>query len=545
MFVILLVREPEKGVIVYLVMTIKIEKKFIGVPINNNAVGKKLCFYGETDGALVMDFDCRLDALCPQYLAYMDVSRFIGKTFRYDSIPHMAFELTQTDVQELPGLFREEYRPHVHFTPRIGWINDPNGMIFYHGVYHMFYQYNPCGTEWGNMHWGHAVSRDLLHWEEKDIALFPDEMGTMYSGSAIEDVRNVAGLQAAGQPAMLLYYTAAGGKNLLSAGKERTQCLAYSTDGGETIRKYHGNPVLDHVESYNRDPKVVWVEELGKYLQVLYLAGDRYGLFTSENLLDWKPLQEVRIANESECPDLYRFRLGAQTYWVLIGASDKYIVGVFRNGRFVPQTQVRQLGFSPFSYAGQSFSGTADGRVIRMTWEKLRMPCMRVPNQMSIPMEMRLEREETGCYLTAYPIEEISRLYADTQEVSEQKTEEPIELKLERAAYDIRLITEYGSSMDLALFGHTLRIDTKENCIVFGKSRIPVSEDREKVDLRVIVDSCSFEVFTDGGRFFADLYAVCDYNLPYLKLTAEGDALRVRTLSCHRLHPIHGEETWP
>ena len=519
-------------------MIIKIEKKYLGIPVNNNVTTKKLCFYEETGDALVMDFDCKIDRLHPQYLAYIDVSRFIGKTFRYDTIPHMEFELMQTDARELPDLFREEYRPQVHFTPEIGWINDPNGMIFYHGVYHMFYQYNPCGTEWGNMHWGHAVSRDLLHWEEKDVALFPDEMGTMYSGSAIEDVRNAAGLQTGAQPTMLLYYTAAGGRNLLSAGKGRTQCLAYSTDGGETICKYSGNPVLGHIVHYNRDPKVVWVDEIGKYLMALYLTEDRYGLYTSENLLNWEPLQEIQIANESECPDLYSFRLGGKTYWVLIGASDKYIVGVFKGGKFVPQTQEKQLCYSPFSYAGQSFSGT-DGRVIRMTWEKLRMPCMRVPNQMSIPMEMKLNTGEMGCYLTAYPIEEISRLYADSQEIPERQLDEPIELKLDRGAYDIRLITSYGSGMNLELFGHTLRIDTPENCIVFGKIRIPVSGDREAVDIRILADRCSFEVFADGGRFYANLYAICDYNLPYLKLTADEPGTLLKTLSCHRLTSIH------
>ncbi|HBF14299.1 MAG TPA: hypothetical protein DDW30_01170 [Clostridiales bacterium] len=523
-------------------MTITIEKKYIAIPINNHAVSKKLCFWEEApDRELVMDFDCKLDAVKPQYVSYIDVSRYRGKTLICDSVPHMEFTLTQCDEKALDGLYREEYRPMVHFTPQIGWLNDPNGMICYHGVYHMFYQYNPCGTEWGNMHWGHAVSRDLLHWEEKDIALFPDEMGTMYSGSAIEDLGNVTGLGTGETGPMLLFYTAAGDRTLLSAGKCRTQCLAYSNDGGETFVKYRGNPILGKVESYNRDPKIVWVEEIGKYLMALYLAEDRYGLFTSENLLDWSLLQELRIANESECPDLYCFRLSGKSYWVLIGASDKYLVGVFKGGRFVPQTQERQLCYSPFNYAGQSFSGMQDGRVIRMTWEKLKMPCVRVPNQMSIPMEMKLRAGEMGCYLTAYPIAEISQLYADTQELVGQRLEAPIELPLERAAYDIRLITEYGAGMTLELFGHTLRIDTQENCVAFGKLRIPISGDRERVDIRVIADSCSLEVFADEGRFYATLYAVCDYNLPYLRLTAQENGTLLKTLTCHRLASIHGE----
>lgn len=269
-------------------MTITIEKKYLILPVNNHATRKKLCFYdAESGGKLVMDLDCKIDPIQPEYYVYPDVSRFRGMTLQYDCIPHMTVHIRQTEEIAPEGLFSEPYRPMIHFTPRIGWINDPNGLIFYHGTYHMFYQYNPCGTEWGNMHWGHAVSRDLLHWEEKDIALFPDETGTMYSGSAMEDTRNVAGLQSGDLPTMLLYYTAAGGENLLSSGKAYTQCMAYSTDGGQTIIKYSGNPVLDTVAGYNRDPKVVWVEEIGKFLMVIYLAEDRYGMYTSENLLDW------------------------------------------------------------------------------------------------------------------------------------------------------------------------------------------------------------------------------------------------------------------
>ena len=523
-------------------MTIAIEKKYIIVPINNNAVSKKLCFYEDAEGEkrLILDLDCKIDVFNPQYMAYIDMSRYAGRKFSYDTIPHMELKLEQRDEKKLDGLYRENYRPLVHFTPAIGWINDPNGMIKYHGVYHMFYQYNPCGTEWGNMHWGHAVSRDLLHWEEKDIALFPDDMGTMYSGSAIEDIHNVTGLQSGDKAPMLLFYTAAGDRNMLSMGKGRTQCLAYSNDGGETFRKYGGNPVIDHVISYNRDPKIVWVEEIKKYLIVLYLHEDKYGFFVSDNMINWTFLQEIKIANESECPDIYRYKVANKNYWVLIGASDKYIVGVFRGGKFVPQTQEKQLSYSPYSYAGQSFSGIDDGRVIRVAWQKLKMPCLRVPNQMSIPMEMKLKVSDMGCFLTAYPVEELKQLYADGEVIANQTLDEPVEIKLDKAAYDLHIVTDYDGNMKLELFGHILQINTQDDCITFGKIKIPISSDRETVDIRIIADSCSFEVFADEGRFCATLYAVCDYNLPYMRLSADSP-ITLQALSCHKLSPIHKE----
>ena len=218
-------------------MKIVLEKKYLVVPINSNAVTKKLCFYNEKNGEqkLIMDFDCKMDFADPTYWGYIDVSKYQGMELEYCSIPSMDFVLTQSDEKKIDNVYHEEFRPMVHYTPQIGWINDPNGLIKYHGTYHMFYQYNPLGIEWGNMHWGHAISRDLFHWQEQDAVLFPDEMGTMFSGSAIEDIRNVSGLQTNENPPILLFYTAAGDCSLLSKGQKYTQCLAVSTDGGKTF----------------------------------------------------------------------------------------------------------------------------------------------------------------------------------------------------------------------------------------------------------------------------------------------------------------------
>lgn len=521
-----------------------IEKKYIKVPVNTNATTKKLCFY-EMNGEekkLVMDFDCRLDFIDPTFTAYLDVSRFAGHELEYESIPYIDFTLTQCDEKNLDGLYEEKYRPFVHFTPQSGWLNDPNGMIKYHGTYHMFYQYNPCGPEWGNMHWGHAVSKDLIHWEEKDVALFPDETGTMYSGSAIEDAGNVSGIQTGENSPMLLFYTAAGDRNLMSAGKVRTQCIAFSDDGGKTFKKYSGNPVINFVENYNRDPKVVWVEEIKKYLIVLYLADDRYGMFVSENLLSWTFLQQIVIPNESECPDIYSFRTEKKKYWVISGASDKYIIGVFEKGTFSVKTREAELSYSGFSYAGQSFSGMDDGRVVRMTWEKLKMPCPGVPNQMSFPQELKLAVTDKECFLTANPVEEIKQLYVSPDIITNRLIDKALEIKLDMAAYDIHIVTDFDSNMRLELFGHTLQIRTQENCIVYEKVKIPISSDLRTVDLRIIADRCSFEIFTDGGRFFANLYVVCDYNLPYLRLLSDGN-INLQKLFYSKLEPIHGKLT--
>ena len=523
-------------------MKVLIEKKYLIVPVGTHATTKTLCFYESIADkkTLVMDYDCKLDLLNPTYTAYIDVSKMKGKELEYCSIPQMEFTLEQCDEKKIEGVYQEEMRPFVHYTPQIGWINDPNGLIKYGDTYHMFYQYNPFGTEWGNMHWGHATSRDMIHWDEQEIALYPDKMGTMYSGSAIEDVHNVTGLKKNENNPLLLFYTAAGDRSLLSQNKMRTQCLAYSTDRGKTFEKSGNNPVVEWIEAYNRDPKVVWVEEIAKYVMVLYLVGERYSMLTSENLLDWTPLQEVILENESECPDIMSFVVNGKKNWVISGASDKYIVGTFEKGKFVQKTMTKQLSHSPSrsNYAAQSFSGIEDGRTIRIAWDRINMPSSRVPNQMSIPTEMNLVSTDKDCYLTSMPVKEIEMLYEDTYSLEDTVLNAPIDIPLGRAAYDIRLLADYHGNMKIEIFGHGMKINVEENCIEFKKVKVPLSLELDAVKLRMIVDRCSIEIFADDGKFCATFPVVCDYNLPYLKIIPEKD-LHIRQLDCSKLKSIH------
>ena len=173
-------------------MKLEIKNKYLIFPVNTLSTKKALTF--KINGETVYELNIKLDNGNPNFYAYIDVSRFIGQTMDIFVAPEMKLEFREADEMNIENLYCEPMRPQVHFTTKNGWINDPNGLVYIDGVYHMFYQYNPTEPNWDNMHWGHAVSSDLIHWEEKDVALFPDERGVMFSGSAVMDYKNILNL---------------------------------------------------------------------------------------------------------------------------------------------------------------------------------------------------------------------------------------------------------------------------------------------------------------------------------------------------------------
>ncbi|MBO4770529.1 MAG: glycoside hydrolase family 32 protein, partial [Clostridia bacterium] len=317
-----------------------VEKKYVVLPVGRYVDSRKIQF--SFGGNVFLEIDTRLDYVNPVNCVYADVSEFIGLQIDVEIHPGVEFVNMQTDEKD-----RRRYecvnRPEIHFTPSYGWLNDPNGLVKYRSpvtgetVWHMFYQFNPYDTVWGNMHWGHAVSHDLIHWEEKDIALCPDSTGTMFSGSAIVDSDNVSGLKKGKDDPILLFYTAAGGENLMSKGKVFTQCLAFSTDGGKTFSKYEKNPIISAVTPANRDPKVIYCEEMERWIMALYLDRSTYCIFTSEDLINWVKLQDINLEGDAECPDIFPLNVSGNPddrKWVFRGASHRYLVLECRNYHF-------------------------------------------------------------------------------------------------------------------------------------------------------------------------------------------------------------------
>ena len=515
-------------------MKLVIDKKYLEIPVGAHAIKKKVLFYKE--GKLIFDFYAAIDSKEPDYFQYINLERFSGCEFDVKINPEIEFVPKMTDeIQDDIKLF-EKYRPQVHFSTRRGWINDPNGLYYDQGIYHMFFQYNPADHNWGNMHWGHAISKDLMHWTELECALYPDEMGTMFSGSAIVDKENVAGLKENENDTVLLYYTAAGNNSELSKDVKFTQCIAYSIDGGKSFVKYEKNPVVAHIEAENRDPKIIYSPEIGSYIMALYMNENRYTLFSSKNLLDWEVMQHLVLPEDSECPDFYPLPVDGKVKWVLSGAADRYLIGDIEKGKFKAVQTGKRLHYGSNSYAAQTFSNI-DGRIVRVAWDTMHVPESYFNCSMCFPTEMSLLKIGGEYALCAYPIDEIRNLY--TNKYSYKNTVISVEDRFivqlntkdtKAFDFDMLICANEESTLQINVFGMEIIIDVKENSIKCLDRNMPICMENGKIKLRIIVDSLGFELFAGEGQAFMCMGFLCDYTLDKLEMKLQGGVAEL--ISC-------------
>ncbi len=521
------------------------EKKYIVLPVNPDVTRKKIEFYKE--GELVFDLDCNVDMINPRHFHYADVSHLVGSEIEIRLNPEMEFRFDFADEMPIEGIYSEPYRPKVHFTAKKGWLNDPNGLFYANGTYHLFFQHNPAGESWGNMHWGHAVSTDLVHWTETDIGLKPDEFGTMFSGSAFVDLKNVSGLKENENNVILLFYTAAGNTSKLSSGKKFTQCMAYSTDNGKTFKKYSKNPVVPHIMSENRDPKVIYSKELEKYIMAIYLDGNDYMLLTSDNLTEWTQFQKIKLENDGECPDIYPLKVDnfdGEYKWVMLGASDNYIVGNFENNRFVVEQSSRpyRVG-AKTSYAAQTYDNTGDRR-IKIAWEMVRCPFESFNSQMGIPCEISLSKIGNEYYLRSLPVSEFETLRGKESKAADISVNmlNPFKISpLDKNAYEVIISAERKDTdyFEVSMLGINIKIDTRSNKISLLNQTIPLSYnfDRDNISVRFIIDSCGIELFADNGLIYTADNFIADYNLNTLSITS-GSYAKINSVSAYSLNNI-------
>jgi fructan beta-fructosidase len=398
------------------------------------------------------------------------------------------------------SLYHEWLRPQFHFTARTNWLNDPNGLVFYKNEYHLFFQHNPSGINWGNMTWGHAVSSDLLHWRQSDDALKPDRLGTIFSGSAVVDWNNTAGLQSGDEKTLVAIFT--------SAGKPFTQSIAYSTDRGRSWTKYEKNPVLDHVAGENRDPKVIWHAPTKRWIMALYLDGEKYALFSSPDLKRWEKLCDVPEFAATECPDFFELPVKGgptEAQWIFWGGNGNYLIGGFDGKKFTKGSGPHHVEFGNNFYAAQTYSDipAADGRRIQIAWMRDgKYPGMPFNQQMSIPTELSLRATPDGPQLYRWPIRELDALHGNHHAWSGALIEGKKPLaEIRGDLFDLQTAIDPGQAKQIALTIRGTAIEynvSKKELNLLGKTA-PLAPIDGKIRLRVLIDRSSIEVFANDG----------------------------------------------
>jgi fructan beta-fructosidase len=415
--------------------------------------------------------------------------------------------------------YNELYRPQFHFTPEKNWHNDPNGLVYYDGEYHLFYQYNPNGKEWGYMHWGHAVSEDLIHWEHLPVAIYPDEDSkdkefcTAFSGSAIVDEKNLLGKQKGDNKTLVIFYTS----------KECGQRIAYSTDRGRTWEKFEGNPIIPYDETDDaRDPKVIWFEPSQKYVMVLYRksTGEErskgVSFYTSENLIDWE--YKSHVYGYYECPDLVPLKVTnrpEETKWVLFDGDGTYLVGSFNGEEFTPETAKMKSDFGKNYYATQTWSNIPadDGRVIQIAWMRNgEFPGMPFNGQMTFPTELELTRFNFGYKVVRKPVAEIEALHGKHYKWENEKLIPGINQNIVKKVkgdclhiigeFDMKSCNNFGffvrNSKKKA--GTEILYDVARGSISALGSSAPLQSADNIITLEILLDRASIEVFANEGQ---------------------------------------------
>ena len=505
--------------------TFKVKCKYLNLPISQGEERRRLTFRakGVDDLSVVVRLSAR-----PEYWVFKDLTEYKGKTLTitYEGPEEVLSLVYQADtIRDASTFYKETYRPQFHFTSRRGWLNDPNGCIWHDGLYHLYYQHNPFEREWENMTWGHATSPDLLHWTEQAPVLHPDSLGTMFSGSAVFDADNTSGFGTKKNPPLVFAYTA-------DRSDKEVQCIAYSLDGGMTLHKYEGNPVIDSHDKWQshdtRDPRLFkWTASpksspKGKDLESplpfrggeggeawVLVLNERNGhsIYTSDNLRDWT--YQSHVSGFWECPDLFPLAVDGNpedVRWVMLGASNTYMIGRFDGKTFTPESGKHRFSTGAI-YAAQTFNNVPDGRRIQIGWANIDHPGMPFRGQMLLPTELTLRTTKDGIRLVSMPISEVASLlkplYASDKTLSAQEANAALQRVNSSLAVHLRatLNLTYATSAGLKLDGQTLvDYDLNRNTLngQFYSPQDPTSLD---LTMDVYIDRTSVEVFIDDGLY--------------------------------------------
>jgi fructan beta-fructosidase len=520
-------------------------KRYLHFPISEEAPVRLVHFV--VNGKIVRWDNIRLaDNGIGDYWAFQDFSEFKGSTvdIQVDRLPlgSLALSAVSQDnaIKGASAFYHEAKRPIYHFTSKVGWLNDPNGLVYYQGEYHLFYQHNPFDTQSANKHWGHAVSTDLVHWVELPDAFYPFNDGKsdceIWSGSAAVDQTNSAGFQQGREKTLLAMFTA--------AGTPFSQYLSYSTDRGRTWKSYVGNPVVPNIAPGDRDPKIVWDKARNQWILALYLSGNNYALFRSPDSKQWTPLTEsLHIGNESECPDFFPINLDGdsnQQKWVFTSASGHYKVGDFDGQTFTAPGPDLQVEYGR-DYAVQTYSDipASDGRRVQIGWLGGSFPGMSFNQQLSFPCVLTLRSTPNGPRLYKYPASEIEKLYGKSFSCSNLALSAGKHTLpgLSGDALDISAEIDPGTSSVTAFTfrGATLAYDAANNRLIGPSGSAPLVPINGHVTLRILVDRSSIEAFGNDGQVAVSSTFEPTAGAPDVELSCQGGSATVVKLTAHNI----------
>ena len=526
--------------------------------------------------------DVRLAVNRVDYFVPLDLSDYAGKNillkFKLGSNDPIRGKLSAVCCKEmkLSDTFdtgnREKFRPTYHFSPLYGWMNDPNGMVYKDGEYHLFYQHNPYGSKWGNMHWGHAISKDLINWEHRPDAITPDALGTIFSGSAVVDTDNTAGF---GAGAIVAIYT--------QNSDRQVQSIAYSTDNGRSFTKYENNPVLTSDARDFRDPKVFWHKETQRWIMLL-AVGQEMQIFSSSNLKDWafeSSFGEGQGAHGGvwECPDLFELPVDGtnEKKWVLLcnlnpggpfgGSATQYFVGTFNGKEFVNESpsKTKWMDWGKDHYATVTWSDAPDNRRIAIAWMSNWQYANDVPTSQyrspnSVPRDLSLFTVDGETYLQSAPSPELLKLRDISQKrsfkVNGTRTIKDM-IAGNEGAYEIELTIEnqYADVIGFHLYNDKgeevdMQYDMKEKKFSMDRCKsgdvgfnenfpmltwTAIESGKDELKLRLFVDKSSVEAFGDGGRFVMTNRVFPSEPYTHIDFYSKGGAYKVDSFVIYKL----------
>lgn len=561
------------------IVSLDVTEDYLLLPIQDDAPEGKICVVkdNEQKGTLmnVRLARERVDSYVPFAL-----SAYKGQhiSIEIQGVPETALcwkELKLSGSFDMPN--KESFRPVYHHTPAYGWMNDPNGMFYKDGVYHLYFQYNPYGAVWGNMHWGHSTSTDLMHWKFEGCAIVPDAWGAIFSGSCVVDHENTAGF---GKEAVVAFYTSA---KSTPWGDIQMQSMAYSLDNGKTFTKYEGNPILTSSEKDFRDPKVFWYAP-GKHWVMILAVGQHMEIYSSVNLKEWKKESEFGAMQGAhggvwECPDLVEIPVEGtrEKKWVLIcnlnpggpfgGSAAQYFVGSFDGKKFVNEspTQTKWMDWGKDNYATVTWNNAPDGRCIALGWMSNWQYANNVPTRQyrsvnTLARDLTLYREGQELYLKSTPSSEVKKARGKKVSIPSFKVSEKHEMvnlfEEKQGAYEVEIVIQNAGASKIAFCllndkGEKVSMyyDLNRKQFVMDRSEsgkvdfskdfpavtvAPVNVDKE-LTLRLFVDRSSIEAFGEDGKFV--MTNLVFPSQPYVKMCFEADknGYAVKSLNVYKL----------